>query len=1122
MAIEIIDGFKINKAVPIDIQRTVVATLADRNAIPATIRYEGMETRVVATRTKYVLEGGIANTNWKPMVNSSIPDYAFSSIEEIRTLDLSYVDSAVDVWLYPNRVYEWDLFSLLPDNGNTIIKPDGIANDQAGRFVLRAELAVKNHTHLPEPSHYDNGIVCENGKVRLGGRISQKREFVFDNIFDLSQTVFNASIRAFIKLNNGKYLVGGQFTMCNGTSASYIARLNADGSLDTSFDLYVDGIVRGFRKLDDGSILVFGEFFTVNYYSDEDGSRSVMTGQLLKLTPECEYDASFVPTVFNTSIYALGIQSDGKLIVGGAFTGIYNSEYVVTLTVGRIARLMPNGGIDQSFITGTQFSSANASVYAIYLNSDDGMMIGGRFTTYNSVSTPSIIMLDKDGNRNPSFVAKTLSTGTVYDIKQTDSGDYLVAGSFGSYAGNYDAARIIRVLANGDLDTAFNRVDFDGISTDQTVMGLIDVDGSGAQFYAYGSFNTINGTASSKIAIIDATTGMVNQDGFVSPFAGYTSNMLSAYDTGEFLFVAMTTGAPFIGTIRYNGSFYSEMANLLFDGYLEYKRDLSDRYSDLALIHKAYLHDKIRDFISEAPSDGGLYVRQNLLWSVLKLLNGLSYNNGKVTLGGDIIQTTTLTNTKTRLCFENGFVISTSMVTLLCIVQLTNGDYVISGRNLVYNGISKTINDHLVKINKFGEYNQPFVQNMGSGTSTEVSFILPLADGKMLIHGGQYLNGVNTNALFRLNADGTIDKAFKATSMMMPRFVFRDTIIQLSSGNLIVMSDYVSNGIVHLNGETGAFIATDLFNGTVNGLVKLSNDGFLVYGVFTAYDGKTTNQIAKFKAFDNIDLSFTTGTGFDKNIELISAQPDGKILVLGSFTTYNGTAVQHIVRLNTDGTLDATFNPSFQNQNGGTLAFAKTLPDGRIIIGGNFRCADNINYLRVLKSDGSWDMSFCGGKTPTSGMVTGICIQADKMTIIGQFLSYLENSAWVTVNGIANIDFNGQLVRDYSKFSISGFPIEYGEDQSSNFTDRSLVDKGFVATQLADKVRRKEFKGIAIVKDTPFTITHNLGVRTVRATVYDEATWAIVACDTTCVDVNKVSINVSKSNIASSTIIIEG
>jgi uncharacterized delta-60 repeat protein len=1127
MAIEIIDGFKVNKAVPIDTQRTVVATLADRNAIPATIRYEGMETRVVATRTKYVLEGGIANTNWKPMVNSSIPDYAFSSIEEIRTLDLSYVDSAVDVWLYPNRVYEWDLFSLLPDNGDTIIKPDGIANDQAGRFVLRAELAVKNHTHLPEPSHYDNGIVSENGKVRLGGRISQKREFVFDNIFDLSQTVFNSSIRAFVKLNNGKYLVGGQFTMCNGTSASYIARLNADGSLDTSFDLYVDGIIRGFRKLSDGSILVFGEFFTVNYYNDEDGSRSVMTGQLLKLTPECEYDASFVPTVFNTSIYALGIQSDGKLIVGGAFTGIYNSEYVVTLTVGRIARLMPNGGIDQTFITGTQFSSANASVYAICLNSDDGMMIGGRFTTYNSVSTPSIIMLDKDGNRNPSFVAKTLSTGTVYDIKQTDSGDYLVAGSFGSYAGNYDAARIIRVLANGDLDTAFNRIDFDGISTDQTVMGLIDVDGSGAQFYAYGSFNTINGTASSKIAIIDATTGMVNQDGFISPFAGYTSNMLSAYDTGEFLFVAMTTGAPFIGAIRYNGSFYSEMANLLFDGYLEYKRDLSDHYSDMALIHKAYLHDKIRDFIADAPNDSGLYVRQNLLWSVLKLLNGLSYNNGKVTLGGDIIQRTTLTNTKTRLCFENGFVISTSSVTLLCIALLPSGDYVISGRNLVYNGISKNTNDHLVKINKFGEYNQAFIQNLGSGTSTDVYFVLPLADGKMLVHGGQFLNGINKNFLFKLNSDGTLDTSFNAQISVSPTTVFRDTAIQLSTGDFVVTYYQTSHNICKINGATGAVVADYIangraFNGIINGLVKLPNDGVLVFGMFTTYYGETMNRIAKFNALGNIDRSFNVGTGFDSSVEAASVQPDGKILILGSFKTYNGTAVQHIVRLNADGTLDATFNPSFQNLNGGTLAFVKTLPDGRIIIGGNFRCADNINYLRVLKSDGSWDMSFCGGKTPTSGMATGICIQADKMTIIGQFSSYLENSAWVTVNGIANIDFNGQLVRDFSKFSISGFPIEYGEDQSQNFTDRSLVDKGFVATQLVDKVRRKEFKSIAIVKDTPVTITHNLGIRTVRATVYDESTWAIVACDTTCIDINKVNINVSKSNIASSTIIIEG
>jgi uncharacterized delta-60 repeat protein len=1122
MAIEIIDGFKVNKGVPIDTQRAVVATLNERDAIPVSVRYEGMETRVVATKTKYVLEGGVANANWKPMVSSSIPDYAFSSVDEMRSLDLSAIDSAVDVWLYPARVYEWDGFSLLPDNGDTIIKPDGIANELPGRFVLRAELAVKNHTHLPEPSHYDNGIICENGKVHLGGRISQKREIAFDTIFDLTQTVFNAAIRAFVKLDSGKYLVGGQFTMCNGTSASYIARLNANGSFDTSFDLYVDGIVRGFRKLSDGSIVIFGDFFSINYYSDVDGTRSVLTGQLLKLTPACEYDSSFVSTVFNNSIYAIGIQSDGKIIIGGAFTGIYNNEFVVTLTAGRIARIMPNGGIDQTFITGTQFSSTNASVYAICLNSDDSMMIGGRFTIYNSVFTPSIILLDKDGSRNSSFVAKTLSTGTVYDIKQTDSGDYLVAGSFTSYAGNYDAARIIRILANGDLDTAFNRVDFDGVSTDSTVMGLINVDGSGSQFYAYGSFNTINGVASSKIAVIDATSGMVNQDGFVSPFAGYNANMLSAYDTGEFLFVAMSSGTSMLSAIRYNGGFHSEMANLLFDGYLEYKRDLSDRYSDMALIHKAYLHDKIRDFINDAPADGGLYVRQNLLWSVLKLLNGLSYNNGKVSLGGDIIQRTTLTNTKTRLCFENGFVISTSSVTLLGIVTLPNGDYVVSGRNLVYNGISKNTNDHLVKINQFGEYNQAFIQNLGSGTSTEVSFILPLADGKMLIHGGQYLNGVSTNALFRLNADGTIDKTFKVTSMMMPRLVFRDTVIQLSSGDLIVMSDLVSNGITHLNGQTGAFIATDLFNGTINGLVKLSNDSFLVYGVFTAYDGKTTNQIAKFKAFDNIDLSFTTGTGFDKNVELVSAQPDGKILVMGSFTSYNGTAVQHIVRLNADGTLDATFNPTFQNLNGGTYAFAKTLPDGRIIIGGNFRCADNINYLRVLKNDGSWDMSFCGGKTPTTGMITGICIQADRMTLIGQFASYLENSVWVTVNGIVNIDFNGQLVRDYSKFSISGFPIEYGEDQSQNFTDRSLVDKGFVTTQLADKIRRKEFKDIAIVKDTPFTITHNLGVRAVRATVYDESTWAIVACDTICTDINKVSINVAKSNIASATIIIEG
>jgi hypothetical protein len=150
MPIDIIDGFNVSKAVPIDTVRTIKMTLAERDAIPMTVRYEGMETRVIATKTKYVLEGGIANANWKPMVSSSIPDYAFSSIDEIRGLDVSSITGSVNVWLYPNVIYEWDAFSVVADNGGTVLKPVGIAEGEAGRFVFKTELAVKNHSHTKE------------------------------------------------------------------------------------------------------------------------------------------------------------------------------------------------------------------------------------------------------------------------------------------------------------------------------------------------------------------------------------------------------------------------------------------------------------------------------------------------------------------------------------------------------------------------------------------------------------------------------------------------------------------------------------------------------------------------------------------------------------------------------------------------------------------------------------------------------------------------------------------------------------------------------------------------------------------------------------------------------------
>src|SRR5690554_3832213 len=57
-----------------------------------------------------------------------------------------------------------------------------------------------------------------------------------------------------------------------------------------------------------------------------------------------------------------------------------------------------------------------------------------------------------------------------------------------------------------------------------------------------------------------------------------------------------------------------------------------------------------------------------------------------------------------------------------------------------------------------------------------------------------------------------------------------------------------------------------------------------------------------------IDASFNTGTGFNKMVKKIVLQPDGKILAVGEFTTFNGQTQNRITRLNANGTLDTSFN----------------------------------------------------------------------------------------------------------------------------------------------------------------------------------------------------------------------
>jgi uncharacterized delta-60 repeat protein len=105
-----------------------------------------------------------------------------------------------------------------------------------------------------------------------------------------------------------------------------------------------------------------------------------------------------------------------------------------------------------------------------------------------------------------------------------------------------------------------------------------------------------------------------------------------------------------------------------------------------------------------------------------------------------------------------------------------------------------------------------------------------------------------------------------------------------------------------------------------------------------------------------------------ERIHAIKVQAEGKILIGGSFYNSNGQSISGSVRLNSDGTYDATFQNVMTE---GTIRFIEILGDGRIIVAGSFSTLSRQSYtLARLNTDGSLDSTFSGSTFFTLSKLT--------------------------------------------------------------------------------------------------------------------------------------------------------
>jgi uncharacterized delta-60 repeat protein len=165
----------------------------------------------------------------------------------------------------------------------------------------------------------------------------------------------------------------------------------------------------------------------------------------------------------------------------------------------------------------------------------------------------------------------------------------------------------------------------------------------------------------------------------------------------------------------------------------------------------------------------------------------------------------------------------------------------------------------------------------------------------------------------------------------------------------------------------------------------------LIGGDFTTYDGTSRVRLARLNPDGSLDSTFQPGGGPNDRLISMALQANGKIVIGGSFTSYAGTDVDYVARLETDGDLDTTFDPS-DGPNNAVYAILP-LSDNKLMIGGPFTAFDGnpINGIARLDGNGSLDPGFLSNPgTNASDPFVGDIVRAGDhgLIIVGSFTSY--------------------------------------------------------------------------------------------------------------------------------------
>lgn len=282
-------------------------------------------------------------------------------------------------------------------------------------------------------------------EVDSGGRIITHKSYIpgparyfrvnFDGTLDAAfnpAIVVPGGVEAAALQSDGKVLIAGKYQKANGVASPNFIRLNPDGSTDPTFNggTGFSTSPKTIAIQPDGRILAAGDFTGYNFFAQP---------KFVRINPDGSADTSFTPVV-DRSIHAVAPLANGKILIGGDFTTVNG----VARTA--FARLNADGSLDGTF---APVFANNPTVFAILIQSDGHVMVGGTWSSVNGVGSEGLVRFKPDGSVDSSFLA---DTGKINQIALRSDGRYIVGTR--NVNGN-EGSSIFRLNSNGTQDWSF-------------------------------------------------------------------------------------------------------------------------------------------------------------------------------------------------------------------------------------------------------------------------------------------------------------------------------------------------------------------------------------------------------------------------------------------------------------------------------------------------------------------------------------------------------------------------------------------------------------------------------------------------------------------------------------------